>query len=134
MEESSMATWAEVKRTIRQNFKVADESQDVLKLIFETNDDRTQIVFIEKTQNADGELWVQISSPIGIIDTSEIDDALEIVGETLCGGLIKENGTHYVRHSMLADDLSYDELIWPLNIVCETADMLEEKFIGSDEN
>lgn len=129
-----MATWAEVKRTIRQNFKVADESQDVLKLIFETNDDRTQVVFIEKTQNADGELWVQISSPIGVIDTSEIDDALEIVGEKLCGGLTKENGTHYVRHSMLAGDLSYDELIRPLNIVCKTADILEEKFIGSDEN
>ena len=128
-----MATWVQIKKAIRNNYEVADELQDILKLIFTFADDRSQVVFIEKSETANGELWVRISSPIGLIDSDDIESALEIVAGKICGGLIKANGIHYIRHSILADDLSYDELIRPLEVICGIADLLEEQFIGGDQ-
>ena len=102
-----MAKWSEIKKEIQRNYTVADESLGLIKLIFEFSDGRSQIVLIEKANNDNGEIWVQVSSPVGMIESDDLEAALEILGEKLCGGLIKEDETYVVRNSMLMEELSY---------------------------
>jgi len=130
---TNMAKWSEIKKEIQRNYTVADESLGLIKLIFEFSDGRSQIVLIEKANNDNGEIWVQVSSPVGMIESDDLEAALEILGEKLCGGLIKEDETYVVRNSMLMEELSYEELFRSLKMISVIADELEEKFIGDDE-
>ena len=59
----------------------------------------------------------------------DLETALEILGEKLCGGLIKEDETYLVRNSMLMDELSYEELFRSLEMIGGLAYELEKKFI-----
>ncbi|MGP1458654.1 MAG: hypothetical protein ACTTKL_05025 [Treponema sp.] len=128
-----MAKWSEIKKEIQSNYTVVDESSGLLKLIFEFPYGRSQLVFIEKANNDDGELWIQVSSPVGMLGSNDLELALELLGEKLCGGLIKEDETYVVRNSMLMEELSYEELFRSLKMISVIADELEEKFIRDDE-
>ncbi len=93
-----MAKWSEIKKEINSNYTVADETSGLIKLIFEFPYGRSQLVFIEKVNNDDGVIWVQVSSPVGMLDSDDFEAALEILGERLCGGLIKGDETYVVRN------------------------------------
>lgn len=124
-----MAKWSEIKKEIQNNYTVADESPGFMMLLFEFSKRRSQPVFIEEGNNNDGEIWVQVSSPISMLGYDDLETALEILGEKLCGGLIKEDETYLVRNSMLMDELSYEELFRSLEMIGGLAYELEKKFI-----
>lgn len=85
---TNTAKWSEIKKEIQSNYTVADELLGLIKLIFEFSDGRSQLVLIEKANNDNGEIWVQVSSPVGMIESDDLEAALEILGEKLCGDLI----------------------------------------------
>ena len=41
-----MATWGDVKTFVHDNYKADDLSDDVMKMVFETGDLRSQLVFL----------------------------------------------------------------------------------------
>ena len=124
-----MAKWSEIKKEIQNNYTVADESPGFMMLLFEFSKRRSHPVFIEEGNNNDGEIWVQVSSPISMLEYDDLEAALEILGEKLCGGLIREDETYLVRNSMLMDELSYEELFRSLEMIGGLAYELEKKFI-----
>jgi len=126
-----LATWEDVKAYIRNKYKLQDDKDDFFSMVFDLSGDRTQIVFIKKA-SADGRVWVEINSPVGVIPQNKLDAALTMLDDKICGGLVKIGQKHFVRHSAPIDDLSAEELSVPLAAVTATADDLEKEFVGGD--
>ncbi len=129
-----MASWVDVKGFIRNNYKLQDDEGDCFKIVFNLGSSRSQVVFIQKIKTRAGDIWIQISSPVGIIEQENIDDALEYLNENICGGMVKIGHRHFVRHCLPIEDLSSDEFDVPLRVVTMAADELEQKFVGGDRN
>jgi|TergutMp193P3_1026864.scaffolds.fasta_scaffold364625_1 1,2-phenylacetyl-CoA epoxidase PaaB subunit len=129
-----MATWKQIKDFIRSNYKLQEDEGDFFQMLFELEEDRSQMIFVQKIKSEAGDIWVQISSPIGTIEDDEIDDALEMMNDKLCGGMVKIGERHFVRQNMLIDDLSPEQFVTLMQIVMNAADEMEQRFIGSDDN
>lgn len=127
-----MATWKQIKDFLRGNFNIAEDSGDMFKLIFNVDNDRSQIIYIEKIKSQNHDLWVELSSPIGTIENDEINDALEILNDKMCGGMVKIGDLHFVRHCMPIDNINGEDFIAIMNIIIGVADELEERFVGGD--
>ncbi len=125
--------WAEVKRILRKEYKVADENNDRLRFVFDLENNRSQSVFAELAQNEDSEQWVKISSCVGLIDNSEINEVLKRLGECCFGGLVLEYDKHYIRHSLLLDSVSEPNLLRSIVEIAQLADEIEEKYTGGDQ-
>ncbi len=130
-------TWAEVKRFLRNKYGTAEENNDCLAFDFELNDGRTQCVYIElKTSENNASQWVCVSSCIGLIDESEINDVLAEINDWCFGGLVfeKEFNKHFIRYSQLLCCTTEQSLIGPIEAIAIMADEFEEKYIGGDQN
>ena len=129
-----MATWKQIKDFIRSNFKLQEDEGDFFQLTFELENNRTQLVFIQKIKSQNGEIWLQISSPIGLIEDDEINDALEMLNDKICGGMVKIGEKHFIRECLPIDDLSPEQFVAIMEIVFGIADEMEEHFTGTDDN
>ena len=130
-----LKTWANVKRMLKNNFLVMDEENDILAFNFECDKDgRTQRVFVEKFSTAESNIdWISISSCVGLIDNTEIDEVLIDLGKRCYGGLIKEDKKHYIRYSLLLETASEESLLIPIRSIADIADTIEEKYTGGDQ-
>jgi hypothetical protein len=130
-----MATWTDLKAYIHDHYKIADERDDMIKLIFDMGGMRSQVVIVWHVQlSGNGEHWVQIESPFGELGSVDLNAALTAVGNTVCGGMALAGGTLVTfRHSVPLDDLSINEFEAPLALVTGTADRLEQALTGGDK-
>jgi hypothetical protein len=129
-----MATWKQIKDFIRSNYSLQEDEGDFFQMTFELDDDRSQVVFIQKTKSQNGSVWLQMSSPIGLIEDDEINDALEMLNDKMCGGMVKIGERHFIRECLPVDDLSPEQFVAVMEIIIGVADEMEERFIGSDDN
>jgi hypothetical protein len=128
-----MATWSDVKTYIHETFKVDDLSDEVMKMVFETGDLRSQLVFLTHyTLQAGAEDWVAIESPFAEVGSVDLDKALEEVGNLVCGGLSRVATMVTLKHSIPLANLNINELQRPLALVVNSADTLEKKLVGGD--
>jgi hypothetical protein len=130
-----MASWSELKQYIHNNYKIADERDDMIKLIFETGGLRSQVVIVWHVQlSGSGEHWIQIESPFGEIGSLDLVAALNAIGNTVCGGMSLVGGQLVTfRHSVPLDDINISEFEAPLAMVTGTADRLEQALTGGDK-
>jgi len=126
-----MASWDDVKSFVKSKFKVDDQG-DFIKTEFDLGNSRSQVVVMNNFTTNNGDVWVQISSPVGVIPQNKMEAALTMLNDKVCGGLVKFGDKHWVRHCMPIADLSQEELLHPLGFVTATADDLEKTFIGGD--
>jgi hypothetical protein len=126
-----MATWSDLKSYVHNTYKVADEGDDMIKLVFEFSDLRSQVVLIwHLTLAGSGEQWLQIESPVGEIGLIDLAAALQHVSGTVCGGLALYGNLVTFRHSVPLEDLSIAEFESPLRLVTGTADNMEKALTG----
>jgi len=128
-----MASWDQVKNFIKGNYKVQSDEGDFFKMVFELGNDRTQMVFVQKIDTTKNGIWIQMSSPVGIIKQEKINKVLEVLNDKVCGGLVKIGDKHFIRHCLPIDSMSLDEFSVPLSFITSSADDLEKKFVGGDE-
>ncbi|WP_345632565.1 hypothetical protein [Rugosimonospora acidiphila] len=129
-----MTTWTSLVEYVRSNYKISDEKDDRVKLIFEVGDMRTQVVFLWRQVLGEGtEEWLQIESPVGKVDSLNLRAVLEEVGGKVCGGGAIIDGHLFIRQSMPLADLDINEFERPLSLITSTADRLERQFVGGDE-
>ena len=129
-----MATWSDVKTFVHDNYKVDDLSDEVMKMVFETGDLRSQLVFLTHyTLQAGAEDWVSVESPFAEIESVDLGKALEEVGNLVCGGLSKVNSMVTLKHSVPLANLNINELQRPLALVVNSADALEKTLVGGDK-
>jgi hypothetical protein len=79
------------------------------------------------------EEWVQIESPIAELDSVNLQQVLEEVGDVVCGGAALTGGHVTIRHAVPLLNLNVNEFTRPLVLVTSTADHLEQKLAGSDK-
>ena len=129
-----MAEWQDLVGYVRANYKVADESPTMMKLVFETGDLRSQVVVLWRQTLKDGaEEWLQIESPFAKVDEVDIRRALEEAGNLVCGGLAVMGDILTIRHSVPLENLNINEFERPLALVTFTADELERRLSGGDK-
>ena len=128
-----MATWNDVVGYVRNNYKVAEEGPNKIKLIFDTGDLRSQMVFIwHVTLDQGNEEWVQIESPFGELGTLNLAHALQHLADMVCGGMGLVGNVVTYRHAVPLENLNINEFERPLALVTTTADNLERALTGGD--
>jgi hypothetical protein len=129
-----MTTWNSLADYVRSNYQISDEGPNRIKLVFETGDMRTQLVFLWRQLLLDGaEEWLQIESPVGRVDSMNLRAVLDEVGAMVCGGAAIMDGVLFIRQAMPISNLEINEFERPLRLVTSSADTLERKFVGGDE-
>ncbi len=129
-----MTTWNDLKAYVHNHYKIAEERDDMIKLVFETGGMRSQVVILwHMTLAGNGEHWVQIESPFGELGSLDLTAALQAVGNTVCGGMALFGNLVTFRHSLPLDDLNIAEFEGPLALVTTTADNLEKALVGGDK-
>ena len=129
-----MTTWSDLVSYVHNNYKIADERTDMIKLIFETEGLRSQVVILWHMTLGDGtEEWVQIESPFGELGSLDLTAAVQAVGNTVCGGMAVCGNLVTFRHSLPLDNLNINEFESPLALVTTTADQLEKSLTGGDK-
>ena len=128
-----MSDWNELRTYIKKNYKIAAEEDNMLKLVFDLGDDRSQMVFLWHQTLMDGEEeWVQIESPIGKIKDTPFVPLMREVAGTVCGGVGAASDYVTFRHSVPLENLDMNEFERPLRLIVTTADRLENKLVGGD--
>ena len=128
-----VATWSDVVSYVQANYKIADQEPNMLKLVFDLGNMRSQLVFVWRVQPHGGDDWVQIESPIGELGNIDLPKALTFVSNTVCGGLAMVDQVVTFRHSLPLDNLSIAEFEVPLAMVTKTADEIERTITGGDQ-
>lgn len=128
-----MASWEQLTRYVRMKYEIQDESEDELRILYAFEDERTQVVLLRHEPMRNGDDWVQIASPCG--DASKVDlmGVLTEIGENsaACGAAVI-NGYLIVRHALPLANLDFNELDEPLELLANTADIVEETYFGGD--
>ncbi len=128
-----MATWTDLVGYVKSNYKISDERDGMIKMVFETENLRTQLVFLWlQTLNGGTEEWVQIESPFAELGTVDVTKVLEEIENTVCGGLALASGHLTFRHTIPLESLQISEFERPLILVTSTADAIEQKLVGGD--
>lgn len=129
-----MTTWQELTGYVRDNYKIADERPEMMKIIFETEGLRSQIVLLTRQVLMDGsEEWLQIMSPFADVQTVDLKKALTEVGNVVCGGAALIDNLLVIRHAVPLLNLNINEFERPLLLVTVTADRLERELVGGDK-
>ncbi len=128
-----MADWPTLVQYIRQNYKVAEEDSRILKLVFDTGNLRSQILFVRYAERGTtGEEWVSLESPVGPTATVDIRHAAMRAADYVCGGVVIEFDMVLLRHSVPLSDLSIHEFEAPMNVVVNGADLIESQLSNVD--
>jgi len=128
-----MANWSSLVNYVTSNYKVSDQQPEMLKLVFDTGDLRSQVVFLWRQVLGEGEEWVQIESPVAELGLVDLPRALTAIGGMVCGALAVVGGHVVVRHSAPLENLNINEFERPLLLVTTTADRLERDLVGGDQ-
>jgi hypothetical protein len=128
-----LPTWSQLTDYVRTHYKIAEETPDSLKLIFDLGNLRSQTVFLWRMRLLDDtEEWIQIESPFGRLGSVDLYGAIEALRNTVCGGIGAIGELVTVRHAAPLLNLDINELERPLILVTSTADRLERHFQGGD--
>ena len=134
-----MATWADLVKFVRREFEVARDEPDEIRIRLHygqdiDDDGRTQVVVLAKETLDNSEEWVQIATPFAQVDEVDLKAVLEEIGATTVVGGAVIMGEHLVlRHSLPLINLDINEFIDPLDLITDSAERLEQRFIGRDD-
>ena len=119
-----MATWQQVKSYIYANYNVSNDSGDMITLLFETGNGRSQMVMIGHL-DAGEFASVRFSSPFASWTNASPERVLRATEGSGVG--ICSIGDYFVTtHSQLLSTIDEAEIDWPMAYVTSMADNLEQ--------
>jgi hypothetical protein len=138
-----VATWNDLVRYVRVRYEVIREEQDEIRILyrFGADDDdedklgegRTQVMILAREVLDKKEDWVQLATPFARVAEVDLRATLEEMGlTTVVGGAVIMGDWLVLRHSLPLENLQYNELDDPLQLVAAAADILEQQFTGGD--
>lgn len=129
-----MATWQALRNYIHTTYTVAGEDGDIVRLVFDVGNGRSQLVLVSPTSTHAGAEFALIASPIGDLGTVDLNVLLREAGEYVVGGVVMYGSRIMLRHAVPLADLDASDFETPLHLVLGAADAMEAKFLGSDHN
>jgi hypothetical protein len=128
-----VATWSDLVAFIRGEYRVSRLEADEVRIEVEFEDERRQIVIIQREILDRREEWVQIASPCGKVTEVNLPALLDHLGSSaVVGGAVIMGDYVVLRHSLPLSNLDINEFIDPMFFIAATADELEEMFTGGD--
>lgn len=125
-----MPDWTALRAYINNNYKIAEDGVDALKLVFDVDGSRTQAVWIRKMGDSG---WAEISTAVCREDEISPRDALVRSGKMIVGGLaLHDCGLVIFRHSFPLANLDADDFDEPLAMAVSYGDRLERELSGGD--
>jgi len=117
-------TWTDIKDHARSNYKLAEEHDHSLKVVFVYPEGRLQAVIVSHYQ-AMGRSWVDFSSACCRVDRMEPQVALQQSFSLAVGSLCLDGDVYVVRHTVLVDHLQLTDLELSMHAVARAADQIE---------
>lgn len=130
-----MASWDDLMSFVRVRYEIMRQQEDgELWFNLPTTGERTQLVAVRQATGADGDPWVEITSPVGKAGDLDLVRLLALAGEAEAGGVVSVDGVVLFRHSIPLDDTAADGFDRPFRLVVTMADRLEHELTGADEH
>ncbi len=126
-----MSTWIELKNYARSSYKLAEERDHSFKVVFKYTGGRLQAV-IASHYEAMGRIWVDFSSACCRVDRMDPREALEQSFNLAVGALCLDGDVYVVRHTVLLDELTADDLQVHMHAVTRAADQIERSLERSE--
>ena len=127
-----MATWDEVRAYMRKSYKLLEEDENKISLLFGFDDNRKQSILLTRFEAMERD-WVLFESRICRRELLDLERALKLNGRSVVGYLaLDRDGIYVMRHTALLSTLDPDELVIPLHVMVKAADKLEEESTGLD--
>jgi hypothetical protein len=127
-----MASWDEIRSYMRTRYKLLEDDEEHVALLFGFDDNRRHSIDIKRFEAMDRE-WLQFEARVCRKELLEAERALTLNGQSVVGYLaLDRDGFYVMRHTALLSTLDPDELIVPMHVLVKVADRLEEELTGSD--
>ncbi|HEY3139542.1 MAG TPA: hypothetical protein VGJ86_00340 [Acidimicrobiales bacterium] len=128
-----MADWRNFRAFVKSSYEVTQEETDMMQLIFATEGDRTQVVYLWHWVLRKGtEDWLAIESPFAELQAVDLEKVVVEAGGLACGGVVAVDDVLAVRHVLPLANLDINEFKRPLELVTSAADHLEQLLFGDD--
>ena len=128
-----MADWNALHTYITRNYKVSDDSFKALKLVFDVDEDRSQLVVVENGGELEGSEWAVISTAVCEETNIDAREALVKNSQILVGGLaLVDGGPVVFRYAIRLADLDPAEFETPLKVAVLFGDQLERELSTLD--
>lgn len=128
-----MANWDALRSYVKSKYKVADDEGTVLRLLFELDGGRSQMVFVSRCGEIGDSEWADVWTPVAKESQVNLRDLMLRNSKTVVGGLgLLNDGTVIFRHSFPLADLDPSEFEAPLNVAVLFGDRLESELTGAD--
>lgn len=128
-----MADWNALHNYITQNYKITEDDFKSVKLIFNLDGGRSQLVMVHHGGELEGSDWAVLST--AVCEESDIShhDALVRNSQMLMGGLaLVEGGPVIFRYAIRLADLDPAEFETPLKVTVLFGDELERELSTLD--
>lgn len=128
-----MADWNALHNYITQNYQTSDDDFKSVKLIFNVDSSRSQLVMVHNGGELEGSEWAVIST--AVCDEDELDprEALVRNSQMLMGGLaLVEDGPVIFQYAIRLADLDPAEFEAPLKVTVLYGDRLERELSTGD--
>lgn len=119
-----MASWQDVKQFLYSNYKINSDEDGVLSILFETGNNRSQLVFVAQTGD-----FLRLLSPVA--DEGSASPA-RVLGEPSLFGVTKFGSHFCLVHNQLLDTVDEAEITGVIPLLAGFADKLESALTGSD--
>jgi hypothetical protein len=129
-----VANWDALHRYIKSEYKVSEDNLNSVKLIFDVDEQRSQLVMVHRAGELDGSEWAIIST--AVCDEGDVAprEALIKSADMIVGGLaLIDEGPIIFRHAIRLQDLDPAEFEEPLRIAVLFGDRLEKELTGADK-
>ena len=127
-----MATWDEIREYMRARYRLLEDDEEHVSLLFGFDDNRRHSITITQFDAMDRQ-WVLFEARVCRRELMKPEKALELNGKSVVGYLALDRDDFYVmRHTALLSTLDPDELVVPMHVLVKVADKLEEELTGSD--
>ena len=127
-----MASWEDVRAYMRTHYKLLEEDDEHVSLLFGFDDNRRHSITLTLFEAMDRE-WLLFEARVCRRELLESERALHLNAKSVVGYLALDRDDFYVmRHTALLSTLDPDELVVPMHVLVKVADQLEEELTGSD--
>ena len=128
-----MATWNDVVSYLNSKYKCKEESKTMLKLLFDTGNDRSHVVFVELAGNDKIGEFAKVSAVVGTSkEFNKLEAFCRAATPYVTGGIVIEGDAILLRDTFPLLNLDINELETPLEVIIFAADRIESEITGGD--
>ena len=127
-----MAAWDDVVGYLRNNFRFAEDTGELLKVFVNDRRGTARLMVVEcgTPPSIPIQPWATISSPVGNVNYIDLQSVLKRAGERyVVGGLVRVGDLLMFRHSLPLSGMSVHQFALPFNLVMNTAAELQDGFL-----